>query len=102
MKHFAQLLCLAVFALAACPKPTPAPGQPPGPVQCGTNAVEQCAPSALGGVNDCLSGFADITSCLISLIQPATCVTYQVVACLVRHEGTAAEHAAQANHDDTR
>jgi hypothetical protein len=93
---------LTVIIMAACPKPTPAPGRPPGPIQCGTNAVEQCAPSALTGVNDCLSGFADITTCLLGLIQPATCVTYETVACLVRHEGAAANAAAQANPTDTR
>jgi hypothetical protein len=43
-----------------------------------------------------------VTSCLIGLIQPAGCVTYETVACLVRHEGAAAEHASQANPDDTR
>src|SRR4051794_33018375 len=103
MKYFAQLLCLAVFAVAACPKPPPGPGEPrPSVIACGTAAVEKCAPQALPAVNECLSGTGDVTSCLLSLIQPAGCVTYETVACLVRHEGAAAEHASQANSGDTR
>jgi hypothetical protein len=95
-------LIIGVVDLAACPHPTPGPGAPHGIVQCGTEAVQACAPSALPAVNECLSGSGDVTSCLLGLIQPAGCVTYEVIACLVRHEGSAAEHAYQANPQDTR
>jgi hypothetical protein len=90
---------LAVLALA-CPRPQP-PGVPThGIVQCGTEAIQKCAPGALPAVNECLSGQGDVTDCLLGLIMPAGCVTYEVVACLVRHEGAAADHAAQANPAD--
>lgn len=92
----------AALLVSGCPKPPPGPGEPHGIVQCGTEAVQACAPSALPAVNGCLSGTGDVTSCLLGLIQPVGCITYEVVACLVRHEGSAAEHAWQANPEDTR
>jgi hypothetical protein len=94
---------LLVIVLGACPKPPPTgPGQPPGPVQCGTQAVEKCAAQAVPSVNDCLSGMSDIQSCLIGLIRPAGCLTYEVVACVTRHEGDAARAASRENPGDTR
>jgi hypothetical protein len=95
---------LLLFLVAGCPKPSPGveAGPHPGVVQCGTNAVEKCAPSALPAVNGCLTGRGDITSCLISLIHPAACWTYEVVVCLTRHEGAAAQRAYDLNPQDTR
>lgn len=98
-------LLLAAFALTACPKPTPGPGGPTpvkGVIECAVDAVQSCAPSALPAVNSCLAGHGDVTSCLLGLIQPVGCVTYEVVACLVNHEGAAASTAARANPDNTR
>lgn len=96
-----RVLCLVVLLdLAGCPKPGP-PGTPThGVIQCATEAIQKCAPGALPAVSECLSGESDVTACLLGLIQPAGCITYQVVACLVRHEGSAADHAAQANPAD--
>jgi len=96
------LYAALVVAIAACPRPQPQPGPAHGIVECGAKAVQACAPGALPAVNECLSGTGDVTTCLLGLIQPAGCVTYEVVACLVRHEGQAAEHAYQANPKDTR
>lgn len=96
------VLYTGLLAVTACPHPQPGPGAPHGIVECGAKAVQACAPGALPAVNECLSGSGDVTSCLLGLIQPAGCVTYEVVACLVRHEGAAAEHAHQANPEDTR
>ena len=94
------MMCL----LAACPKPGPGPGQPPAPgvVQCSADAVQKCAAQALPAVNECLSGQGDITVCLIGLIQPAGCITYEVVVCLTRHEGAASMHAFEENVNDSR
>lgn len=99
-----QLALVLLFtAVTACPKPTPGPGVPPhGVVQCATEAVQSCAPSALPAVNECLSGTGDIVTCLLGLIQPAGCITYAVVVCLTRHEGAAAGHAFKANPSDQR
>lgn len=91
---------LAMLLVTACPKPIPGPVTHPGIVQCATMAVQQCAPGALPAVNECLSGNGDVTQCLLGLIQPAGCVTFEVIACLTRHEGAAADHAFKANPDD--
>jgi hypothetical protein len=101
MKTTHQLI-LAALLLAACPKPTPDGGIGQRIVHCGSEAVQNCAPGALPAVNGCLTGTGDVTACVLSLIQPAGCVTYEVVACLVRHEGEAATAAYSANHSDTR
>ena len=99
-----RFVLLIVIACMGCPKPTPGTVEPghPGIVECGTNAVERCAPSALPAVNECISGQSDVVSCLLGLIQPAGCITYEVIACLTRHEGAAAQGAYAANPDDTR
>jgi hypothetical protein len=93
-----------LMALTACPKPTPGTVEPghPGIVQCGASAVEKCAPGAVPAVNECLAGTSEIVGCLLGLIQPAGCITYEVIACLTRHEGAAAERAYAANPDDVR
>jgi hypothetical protein len=95
---------VAALSVTACPHPGPGPGEPgvgSKIVHCGTDAVAKCAPGAMPAVNECLAGTSDITSCLMSLIQPAGCVTYEVIACLTRREGTASRRAADANPDDT-
>lgn len=99
----AVLLVLSVAALPACPHPQPGPVVPgPGKViTCGTNAIQTCGPEALPAVNECLAGLDDVVGCLIGLIKPAGCLTYEVIACLVRHEGSAAGTAARANPADT-
>jgi hypothetical protein len=92
------------IACMGCPKPTPGTVEPGhvGVVQCGTSAVQKCAPGAVPAVNECLFGQSEIVTCLLGLIQPAGCITYEVVACLTRHEGAAAERAYAANPDDVR
>lgn len=95
------LLCAGlVVAIVACPKPPPGPGTPHGIVECGAQAVQACAPGALPAVNECLSGTGPVVPCLLGKI--GGCVTYDVLACLVRHEGSAASAAYQANPEDTR
>lgn len=102
MIRFVAAIAIAI-ACIACPHPVPGTVEPhPGIVQCGTNAVQKCAPGAVPAVNGCLAGTSEIVSCLLGLIQPAGCITYEVIACLTRHEGRAAERAYAANPDDTR
>lgn len=91
-------ICMSVLGPAACPKPTPGPGEPQAaaPIRCGTEAIATCAPSALPAVTGCLDGTEDATACLLGLVHPVGCAAYEVIACLVRGEGSKAEHAAQA------
>jgi hypothetical protein len=96
------LLALVLLSVSACPKPTPDGGVVQGVIHCGSQAVQSCAGGALPAVNQCLTGTGDVTGCLLGLIQPAGCITYQVVACLTRHEGSAAARAAELNPADTR
>lgn len=100
----ALLLLVTAAACSGCPHPQPGPVEPPGPgkvITCGTNAIEACAPEALPAVNDCLAGAGDVVSCLVGLIKPAGCLTYEVISCLVRHEGSAAAAASRANPSDS-
>jgi hypothetical protein len=98
----ALLFLIAAVACSGCPHPGPGPVEPgPGKIiSCGTAAIEACAPQALPAVNGCLAGTGDIVSCLVGLIQPTGCLTYEVISCLVRHEGSAAAKAASANPAD--
>lgn len=92
-------ICMSVLGPAACPKPTPGPGEPQAsaPIRCGTQALESCAPSLLSGIYACLDGTQDVTACLVSsVVKPVGCAAFEVVACLVRGEGAKAEHLAQA------
>lgn len=96
-----RVLCLVVL-LVACPKPGPGPVSHPNPIQCASEAVQKCAPGALPAVNECLSGTGNVVDCLLGLIMPAGCLSYETICCLVRHEGSAAQHAYEVNHEDTR
>lgn len=100
MKLFAALLAIALLACSGCPHPGPGPGEPGKVIKCATGAVQACAPEALPAVNGCLAGAGDVVACILSLIQPAGCITYEVVSCLVRHEGAAAAAAARENPED--
>lgn len=91
-----------VLVFGGCPHPGPGPVTPGGVISCGAEAVQSCAPSALPAVNECLAGTSNVTSCLLGLIQPVGCITREVIACLVQHEGGAAEHASKANPADKR
>jgi hypothetical protein len=99
----AFLLLVTAAACTGCPHPGPGPVEPgPGKViSCGTAAIQACAPEALPAVNGCLAGAGDIVTCLVGLIKPTGCLTYEVISCLVRHEGSAAAKAASANPADT-
>lgn len=98
-------ILLFVLALSCTPKPpTPEnPGSPrPAIVKCGVDAVTKAAPKALPLVNECLAAISgDVTSCLLGLIKPAIDITYEVIVCLTRNEGAAANAAAQANPENT-
>ena len=98
MRTFLLVLVLA----AGCPRPIP--GQPPNTgqriVKCATDAIQACAPQVLPAVNECLSGSGAVTDCLLGLIKPGTCVTYEVVACLVKHEGDAAARIRGSARDN--
>lgn len=96
------LLVVSSFGFTACPHPGPGPVTPGGVISCGAEAVQSCAAGALPAVNECLAGTSNVTDCLLALIQPVGCITHDVIACLVRHEGAAAEHASQANAADKR
>ncbi len=98
-------LVLAALLAGSCATTTP--GAPPTTggkvISCAGNAIASCAPQALGSVNECLIGSGDVTACLLGLIpKGGACFTYDVIACLVQHEGSAAAADAQANPDDTR
>lgn len=85
---------LALLLLVGCPRP--ADGPPTSvPIRCGTQAIADCGPAALPAVDMCLDGAGDITACLMGLVRPVGCVTYEVIACLVRGEGNKAEHMVQ-------
>lgn len=87
------LLLLVLLPLAACPRPVPVTGVPGEVISCGVEAAKSCASQALPAVGRCLDGTGDVTSCLLGLVQPAGCVTYGVVACLVRGQrDSAAAH----------
>jgi len=80
----------------------PTPGTPAGDlIQCGTEAVQRNWPRVLGPANTCLTG-GSATACLIGLIDPVAGITEDVIACVVRREGSDFNAAAQANPVDTR
>jgi hypothetical protein len=70
-------------------------------VSCTTQAVRDNWPAAIGPVNSCLVS-ASASACLLALIRPLAGITEDVVACLVRDQGSEFAHAAQANPGDTR
>jgi hypothetical protein len=110
MREFVKTLLVAVACIAAfiwllgmltsCRHPLPGPGEPQASapkIHCGTEAVEACAPSLLSGINDCINSNDDVTACIMmSVVKPVGCAVFEVVACLVRGEGSKAEHLAQA------
>lgn len=97
----AVLLLLVVGLGAACPHPPPTPITPGKVINCLTQAVEQNAPTLVPLVNQCLQG-GDVEACLLGLVKPGIGVGIDVIDCVVRHEGAAAEHASRANPADTR
>lgn len=93
----------AALLVAGCPKPIP--GEPPSPktpAVCSGHLLEECAPLALPLVGECLTGGADVVGCILGITRIVGCATYEILACVVRHEGSAASAAAQANPKDTR
>jgi hypothetical protein len=70
-------------------------------IACSGDALAHCAPDLLGPVNECLSGKTDVVACLTGFARPAGCTAIDYIACLVRHEGSAASAAAQANPSDS-
>lgn len=100
MRH---LLLLTLF-LTACPHPPPGPGEPPGIIQCGTEAVQTHWPQVLPAVNACLVDAADgaWVSCLVGLISPAVGITEAVIACLVQDRQASFADAASRNPGDVR
>ncbi len=74
----------------------------PKVIRCGIEAVQQNWPKAIGPVNTCLAGTDDVTACLLALISPVAGITHDVIACVVRKEGSEFTHAARANPWDTR
>jgi hypothetical protein len=103
--HSVRALAVLFLLLCSCPKPPVGPVEPGTPsklVTCGAQAVQTCAAGAVPAINQCLAGIGDVTSCLLGLIKPGACITYEVIACVVRHEGNAARAAYQNNPDDAR
>jgi hypothetical protein len=102
------LLCaLTMVALAVdlggCPRPPPGPGTPPSaPAVCSGNLIAECAPQVLPLVGECLAATSDVVACVLGITRLVGCATYEILACVVRHEGSAASAAYQANHEDTR
>jgi hypothetical protein len=104
----AALLLIAVGALGlvgivcqGCRTPPPGtPGTGQRIVNCATQAVADTWPEFLPQVNGCLAHDTGAMGCLLSLIQPAVGATEDLIACLVRNQGAAYAHAAQANPGD--
>lgn len=73
-------------------------------IRCSADAVQSNWPRILPAVNTCLGDetVSDVTGCLLALVNPATGITEDVVACLVRERGSDAFAAAQANPRDAR
>lgn len=79
-------------------------GEPTGPgkaISCGGDALAHCAPDLLGPTNECLAGTGDVVACVTGFLKPAGCMGLDVLACMVRHEGSAASAAASANPNNT-
>ncbi len=98
----AALLAFGALTTSGC---TPKPGRPgvvSGVISCTTDAVRSSWPRALGPVNSCLVAPANVTACLLSLIDPVAGITESVIACLVRQQGSEFAASAQANPGDTR
>lgn len=96
----AALLVVVLLSLAACPKPTPGTDGPRPPVACAVKAVEGCAPQVLGLVNECLAAEGDTVPCLLGVTKIVGCATWEIIACVVRHEGDAAARASARNPND--
>lgn len=110
VKAFAPPVAVALLAAACLASGCAGKGPAPAAVvtaghvvNCGASAVAQCAPQALGQVNECLGGQGDVTTCLLALIATnAPCLASDIIACIVHHEGTQAAADAAANPADTR
>ncbi len=106
MRHAPYALFAAIVALSVSLACTPKPGTAPGPtapggvISCGTKAVTDHAAQTLAPVNQCLASTGDVTNCLLGLVQPLVGITTEVIACVTRHEGSAAAAASRANPDD--
>lgn len=95
------LLVVVALSFLACPKPTPpGPGEPKPPAQCSGHLIEQCAPQVLPLVNECLAGNGDTVGCVLAITRVVGCATYEILACVVRHEGDAAKAASSRNPGD--
>lgn len=93
MRH---VVGIVVLLLAGCASgPLAVRSIPARVISCGSEAAKDCAGGALPAVSACLDGTGDVTGCLLGLVQPAGCVTYGVIACLVRGERDA-EHQRMA------
>lgn len=101
MKRAALFVLIIVgFTVPACkiPPPDSVAGRV---ISCSTDAVRSDWPKVLGPVNDCLAGQGDAVACL-DLVTTTTKVAVDVVACVVRREGSEAHAAAQVNPRNTR
>jgi hypothetical protein len=91
---------LLVLLVCACPHPT---GEPPRqPAICSGNLIEECAPLVLPLVGECLAARSDVVPCILGITKVVGCASYEILACVVRHEGSAANAAWQANPQDSR
>lgn len=91
---------IAWVAIASCRLPPPDSGVG-RVIDCGSEAVQKRWPAVLAPLNSCLTGAAaGVSGCLLGLINPAAGVTYDVIVCLTRQQGSTFAHAAQANPKD--
>ena len=70
-------------------------------IDCSAEAIQQQWPGAIGPVNTCLTGGGSY-ACLLGLIRPAAGITEDLIACLVRNQGSEFAAAAAINFDDVR
>lgn len=99
---FGAMVIAVCTASVMCFGCHPEPGTPTAKVvSCATESVKQHWPEALPAVNSCLAS-ASVTACLLGLVNPVVGITYDTIACLVRHQGDEFARAAAVNPGDYR
>ncbi|HYF53043.1 MAG TPA: hypothetical protein VEA41_02165 [Salinarimonas sp.] len=81
----------------------PPPGTPAGvAIKCTTEAVRDSWPTVLPRVNTCLTQMDSSWEGCLDAIPSAVGVAIDVVACVVRNQGSEFAHAAETNPGDKR
>lgn len=106
MKNFLKsvpMIAIFVMALtgAGCPGcPQPPDGALGQVLDCAGINANQAIP-LIPKVNDCLTSAVDWKGCLISLINPASNITTEILACVTRDQGSKFAESADDQLEDT-